>query len=178
MGKWNYYFKADNLLKGNLGVDFVKAILETSGYTVCPYGWEATLLDAMSNRTFKKSNSKTGRRIRKSPDLLVYDAENILLVEVKTRMDLPPRLNLDEIEILKEYWNDSILVFVVPDDNVFYAQKVSDLEIQQSDLYPLAYFKKLEEIFPKVQAECISHFRDISLQILQVFKTKKETSEN
>jgi hypothetical protein len=75
-----------NNLKGSLGVVLVKELLESSGYTVCHYGYEYTMKDALSKRTFKKSNSTTGRRIRSSPDLLVYDdKEVIMLVEVKTR---------------------------------------------------------------------------------------------
>ena len=77
--------RSDNFLKGLLGRDIVKFMLEGAKYTVCSYSYEDTLLDAMSKRTSETSNSSTGRRLRKSPDLLVYDDKNIMLVEVKTR---------------------------------------------------------------------------------------------
>jgi hypothetical protein len=44
------------------------------------------MLDVKSKCTFKKYDSETGRRLTHSPDLLVYDTEDIImLVEVKTR---------------------------------------------------------------------------------------------
>ena len=120
-------------------------MLERSGYTVYHYGYEDTLLDAMSKRTSKTSNSKTGRRIRKSPDLLVYDDQTIMLVEVKTRGKSPPVIDFSEIEILKEFWNDAVLVVIVPDGNIFYAQRINELEIQPNDNYLLPNFKKLSQ---------------------------------
>jgi hypothetical protein len=99
------YFQTDNYLKGFIGTDMVKSLLERSGYTVRHYGYEYTLLDVMSKRTSKNLGSKTGRRIRKSPDLLVYDDQDIMLVEVKTRLTLPPIMNTREIESLKEFWD-------------------------------------------------------------------------
>jgi Holliday junction resolvase len=164
-------------LKGYFGKDLVKSLLERSGYTVCHYGYEDTLLDAMSKRTAKTSNSNTGRRIRKSPDLLVYDDENIMLVEVKTRGKSPPYINADETNSLKEFWNDAILAIVVPDGNVFYAKRTNELEIHPNRsyvYYPLSYFEKFQDIFTRVRDEDISHYKEIALQISQIFMTKKE----
>jgi len=162
-------------------MEIVKAMLEKSGYTVCHYGYEITLLDAMSKRTSKKSNSTTGRRMRSSPDLLVYDDQNIMLVEVKTRGKSPPYIKADEISNLKEFWNDSILVFLVPDGNVFYAKRTNELEIQPSASYvqySLSYFERFQDIFTRVRPEAISHYKEMALLILQNNKTKKEIIEN
>jgi Holliday junction resolvase len=175
------YFNYDWFLKGNVGMEIVKAMLEKSGYTVCHYGYEITLLDAMSKRTSRKSNSTTGRRLRSSPDLLVYDDENIMLVEVKSRGKIPPMINISEIRNLKEFWNDAILVVVVPDGNIFYAQRINELEIQQNETfqyYPLTDFEKFQDIFTRVRSEAISHYKEMALLILQRNKTKKETIEN
>ena len=171
------YFNSDCFLKGNLGREIVKAMLEKSGYTVCHYGYEITLLDAKSKRTSKKSNSTTGRRMRSSPDLLVYDDENIMLVEVKSRGKIPVMIKINEIENLKEFWNDAILVVAVPDGNIFYAQKINKLELQQNETYqyyPLSDFEKFQDIFTRVRSEDISHYKERALLILQNNKTKKE----
>lgn len=178
--KWlTNYFNSDNFLKGNLGIAIVKAMLENSGYTVCHYGYEYTMLDAFSKRTFKKSNSTTGRRIRSAPDLLVYDDKDIMmLVEVKTRSKSKWMetdgiwLRRDEIEALKEFWNETVLVVVVPVG--FYAKRINSLEIQQDDHYRLSDFDKFQDIFTKVQSEGISHYEEIALQIFKIFTTKKE----
>jgi hypothetical protein len=177
------FFQSDNYLKGYIGKDLIKSLLESAGYTVCHYGYEDTLLDFLSKRTSKTSNSRTGRRIRKSPDLLVYDDQDIMLTEVKTRLSLPPEIGMsvfpgvpNEIDILKEFWNDAIMVLIVPDKNVFYAQRISEIKNPIGLYLSLEGFKKLEDIFTKVKVEHISHYREITFSILQLFmsKTQKE----
>jgi hypothetical protein len=172
---------SNNFLKGNLGMAIVKAMLEKSGYTVCHYGYEITLLDAKSKRTYKKSSSTTGRRIRSSPDLLVYDDKDVMmLVEVKTRTTSQWLgagkiwIRKYEINPLKDFWSDSVLVVVVPEGNVFYAKRISELEIQQSEHYSLEEFEKFQDIFIKVSSEDISHYTDIASQIFGIFTTEKE----
>jgi len=172
------YFQSDNYLKGYFGKDLVKSLLETSGYTVCHYGYEDTLPDAMSKRTSKTSNSPTGRRIRKSPDLLVYDDQNIMLTEVKTRLTSPPMINSSEIEILKQFWNDAILVLIVPVENIFYAQKIEKLEIHKGFYLSLSEFRKLPDIFTRVREEHISHYKDITLPILQILMSKTQNDSS
>ena len=81
-------FRPDNYLMGYFGKDLIKRMLEDSRYTVCHYGYEDTLLDYMSKRTSKTSNSSTGRRLRKSPDLLVYDENAVYLVEIKDAYEI------------------------------------------------------------------------------------------
>jgi hypothetical protein len=168
------YFQSDNFLKGYLGTDLVKSLLQTSGYTVCHYGFEYTLPDVMSKRTSKTSNSKTGRRIRKSPDLLVYDDQRIMLAEVKMRLTSPLMFNSNEIEILQEFWNDAILVLIVPDETIFYAQKIEELEIPHGFCLELPDFGKLSDIFTRVTEEHISHYKEIALPILQIFMSRTQ----
>ena len=79
------------------------------------------------------------------------------------------------IENIKEFWNDSILAVVVPEDNVFYAQRISDLETKQV-YYRLSDFEKFQDIFTRVRAEDISHYKDIVLQSMK--KTQKESNPN
>ena len=181
MKKLPKYYRFDDFLKGSLGKELVKSLLERSGYTVCSYGYEETLLDAKSKYSYKKYNSKTGHRLTHSPDLLVYDDKDIMmLVEVKTRGKSPPYINSDETNNLKEFWNDSILAIVVPEGNVFYAKRTDELEIQPDRTnvcYPLSGLQKFQDIFTRVSSEDISRCKDIALQILQIFVTKKETSE-
>jgi hypothetical protein len=160
------YFDSDNYFKGYLGKDIVRSLLETSGYTVCHYGYEDMFLDFKSKSNLLNSTSNTGRRIRKSPDLLVYDDENIILAEVKLRLELPPRIAFKEIALLKEYWNDAVLVLVVPDDNMFYAQTIEKLENKEEFNRPISDFGKLQEVFKKVTDDHLAHYREMTLPIL------------
>lgn len=166
------HFQSDNYLMGYFGKDLVKAMLEKAGYSVCHYSYEDTLPDYKSKHTSKTSNSNTGRRIRKSPDLLVYDKETVLLTEVKMRISLPPCF--DEMHILKKFWNDAILVVIVPEGNVFYGQEISKLEPAFS--HPLTAFRKIQEIFTRVGEEHLSYYRNIGMQTLRIFMTEKQST--
>ena len=158
----------DNVLKGNIYKDIVKLLLEKSGYTVYPYGYESTFSHVKSQLTRNTRNSRTVRRIRSSPDLLIYDEQrnDLMLVEVKMRTQVPPRIRPRQIENYKEFWNDSILVVAVPKDNVFYGQKVSELETRK-EYYRIADFEKFQDIFTRVSAENFSHFKDMALQNME-----------
>lgn len=155
---------------GYFGKDLVKAMLEKAGYTVCHYGYEDTLLDYMSKHSSKTSNSRIGRRLRKSPDLFVYDKDNVFLAEIKMRTSVPPRFDY-ELGILREFWSDAILVVIVPEGNVFYAQEISKLEPAYS--YPLTCFRNIQEIFTRITEDKLSYYRRIALQTLQMFMTEK-----
>jgi hypothetical protein len=165
----------DDMLRGNTYKDMVKVMLQKSGYTVYPYGYESTFSDVKSKLTKDTRNSNTVRRIRSSPDLLVYDEQknDLMLVEVKMRTYAPPRIKPRLIEILKEFWNDSILVLIVPEGNVFYAQKISELETRQV-YYRIADFEKFQDIFIRVRTEDISHYKNIALQNMKAQKERKE----
>jgi len=96
-----------------------------------------------------------------------------MLVEVKMRTQVPPRIKPRQIENYKEFWNDSILVVVVPKGNVFYAQKICELETREN-YYRIADFEKLQDIFTRVSEKDFSHFKDKALQNME--KQKPRTS--
>jgi hypothetical protein len=165
----------DDMLRGNVYKDIVKVMLQKSGYTVYPYGYESTLSDVKSKLAKNTRNSRTVRRIRSSPDLLVYDEQknDLMLVEVKMRAHTPPSIRPRLIENYKEFWNDSILVVVVPEGNVFYAQKISELETRQV-YYRLADFERFQDVFTRVRTEDISHYKGIALQNMETQKVSKQ----
>lgn len=161
--------RSRDFLKGYIGKDLVKSLLEASDYRVWNYSYEDTWLDAKSKQA--SENSDTGRRLRKSPDLLVYDDQNIFLVEVKTRTNIRPYIHSQEINDLKEFWNDSIFVLVAPTEDVFYVRKTKEFEIEPPESYiyfDLSKFSKFQDFFPKVSDEMITHHREIALALLKV----------
>jgi hypothetical protein len=167
------YFSSDNYLKGNLGKEIVRSLLERAGYTVSLYGYEITMLDAKSKYTYKKWNSVTGRRLTSSPDLLVYDEKDVMvLVEVKTRGKSPPHIRSEEIKRYKDYWSDAVIVVVVPEG--LYAQKIDDLDIREDGEYPLSDFKKFEEVFTRVSTSDIEHYECVVLEMLKIFMSEKD----
>jgi hypothetical protein len=70
----------------------------------------------------------------------------------------------------------AVLVVLVPDENVFYAQKVSEIDGPFGNYLSLADFAKLKDVFTKVSDEHISHYKAIAISLLQLFmsKTQKE----
>jgi hypothetical protein len=160
----------DDMLKGDQVKGLVKVLLEKAGYLVLPYGYESTLSDMKKKLSGKDvRNSRTARRIRSTPDLLVFDEDrkDVMLVEVKMR-SAPKETSVKYLSVAnyKEFWNDSILVVLVPCGNVFYAQKVSELEIKQT-YNARKDFERFEDVFTKVKAEDVSDFRDRALQIMK-----------
>jgi len=162
----------NDLVKGGTIKELVKVLLEKSGYTVYPYGYESTFSGVRKKLMDKEArNSPTVRRIKSSPDLLVFDEakKDVMLVEVKmrrapkeTKVLIFSRL----IASYKEFWNDSILVLVIPCGHVFYAQKINALEIKES-YSATTDFVKFEEVFTKVKAEDLSHFSDQAIQSMK-----------
>jgi len=158
----------DAVLKGNTFKDIVKLLLEKSGYTVYPYGYESTFSQIKSKLTKNTKNSRTVRRIRSSPDLLVFDEQknDLTLIEVKMRAHMPPKIKPRLIENYKEFWDDSILVLVVPRDNVFYAQKIRELETRK-EYYHLVDLEKFQDIFTRVREADLEHFKNQAVQRME-----------
>ena len=153
--RMNYH---DSILKGGTAKEIVKVLLEKSGYIVYPYGYECTFSGLRKKLFQHAKNSKTVRRIRSSPDLLVHDKirNDAMLVEIKMRSG-KVWIERPQMENYKEFWNDSTVVLVVPTGNVFYAQKISDLEVKQQ-YYPDNDFLKIQEIFQQIEFEDVTYF--------------------
>lgn len=162
----------DRVLRGNLTKELVKVLLEKAGYHVVPYGYESTLSDVKKRLAVEGTKkSKTVRKLRSSPDLLVYDerVKDVMFAEVKMRNiqdETEVRMYEEKIAPYREFWDECILILVVPCGNVFYAQKVSELE--KKKVYDMSEdFRKIEDIFTRVSAEDVLHFREIALQIMR-----------
>ena len=171
---WGYRLSDfyESMLEGNKAKELIKVLLEKSGYSVYPYGYESTFSDIKQKLNVEDAkNSSTARRIRSSPDLLVYDEDkkDVVLAEIKMRR-APEETNVliypKIIERLKEFWNDAVLIIVVPCGNFFYAQRVAELEIKEA--YNAAKdFLKLDEIFTRVEGEDLSYFKTQATQIMK-----------
>lgn len=160
----------DTLLKGNIFKEIVRVLLEKSDYIVIPYGYENAF--ANIRNTLTHSVSETARRIRSSPDLLVYDdnTKDVKLVEVKMSSHPFPQLNKKGlIGTYQKYWNDAIMVLVLPVDNVFYAQEIADLgKKEQYD--PKTDFRRIQEIFTRVNAEDLERYKTIARRLIDSMK--------
>jgi len=155
----------DNLLDGYYFKEIVRTILDISGYMVFPYGFES-VFSYIKIQLHKGDTKDTpvARKIRSSPDLLVYDEseKDIKLVEVKSRnWDVETDVVIKKVDWYKKYWEGSILVVVIPHGHWIYAQYVDELQVKES---PESYnlrdeFEKFENIFPKVHTDTLYRFK-------------------
>jgi len=152
-----------NLLAGHFHKDLIRVILEESGYEVYPYGYES-FLTPLKIKFEKGEFQKTeiAKKIRSTPDLLVYDNENetVELLEVKsTKWDRTDGGLIDALPKYQKYWNECILVMVLPAGHFFYAQRVSDLESKTVDFDMSKEFMWFEEIFTKVNLSTLYSYK-------------------
>ena len=169
----------DNVLPHNLIKEILCNMLSLSGYTVLPYGYEMTLSNlAQEFRTISRKKTGTVKRIRNSPDLLVYDDKTaeLMLVEVKVR-NAPSvnRVLLEKgsIEPYKTYWKDALLVVAIPKGGIFYVQKISELDIEKKYFDVSADFRRIDDVFDKIQLPDLEYYKRISYRIINtLYETK------
>ena len=165
----------DDFLKGGIFKELVKNLLQKSGYDVYPYGYETTF-SVLKNKLSAKDvrNSPSVRRMKSAPDLVVFDKnrQDLMFVEVKMRSNLPARIDSSKIEGYQEFWNDCILILVVPDENVFYAQRVSALQTKEH-YYPPTDFSRMREFFPDVDENDLQHYRILASNLISTMKLMK-----
>lgn len=163
----------DKLLIGNQIAEVIKLLLEKSGYLVIPYGYDSTHPSLCKKiREEGIEETRTVLRIRCSPDLLVYDDKNkkLILVEVKMRK---PR-TVDQVWIsgrmvsmYQQFWDDAILVMVIDKDDIFYAQEICNLDPSKKNYDVRIDFRRIEEMFERVQAKDLSNFKNKALEIMK-----------
>ena len=166
-----------NLLAGHFHKDLIRVILEESGYEVYPYGYESFLTPLKIK--FEKGEIKhteISKKIRSTPDLLVYDPENttVELLEVKsTRWDWTDNVLIGTMPKYQKYWRESVLVIVLPAGHFFFAQKVNKLKPRKDNVFDLnKEFKWFEEIFTKVHLNTLYRYKR---QIIDFWNRPRET---
>jgi len=159
-----------SLFKGNIFKELTKALFEKSQYIAIPYGYENPYSNVKKKLNKSLGNSsETTLRIRTSPDLLIFDEENfdVKLVEIKMSSYETPQIK--RIELYKKYWNDAIILFVVPKWNVFYAQEIDKLGIKP--YYDLkSDFKKVQDIFRKIQNADLVEYQSLAYELIEAMK--------
>lgn len=159
----------EKLLKGNIFKEIVKVLLEKSGYLVIPYGYEnpfANIKKPLSRKEMR--DSPTAKRIRSSPDLLVYDEDNgeIRLVEVKMSSYSRPRFKRESIEAYQQFWNDAVLIMVLPCEDVFYAKEITNLEVKK-EYDPKTDFIRIQELFKRIRQEDLNYYAGVARMLIE-----------
>lgn len=174
-----------NLIKGQIGKELVRGLLEQSRYRVYPFGYESSIsqlrYDVQRKRGVPYTDSND--RMRSMPDLMVYDSDKMqtTFVEVKFRKtDSATHVKLKKFELKRyqKYWSDSVLAVVVPVDHYFYAKKISEVRIfedTESHPYDLSRdFEQMEKVFTNVSGENISRYRTILDRFKAVLRVEQD----
>lgn len=164
------------LYKGNLFKELVKTMLEDFGYITAPYGYE-NQFSTMIKGSLSKNHSETAKRIRSSPDLLVYDKDKneINLVEVK--MSAKEFININKLADYRKYWDDAIMVVVMNFEDMFYAERIHDLRENRGYHTPRNDFRRIYELFPNVKAEELEKYKVWAHKLLEATSLKTDSKE-
>jgi hypothetical protein len=164
------------LYKGNLFKELVKTLLEDFGYITAPYGYE-NQFSTMIKGQLSKNDSETAKRIRCSPDLLVYDKDKneINLVEVK--MSAKEFININKLTDYRKYWDDAIMVVVMDCEDMFYAEKIHDLRENRGYHTPKNDFQRIYQYFPKIKPEEMEKYRIWGRKLLEATSIKQDEEE-
>ncbi len=151
----------DDLLQGYYLKEIVRIVLDRSGYMVFPYGYESAFsYIKIQLHKGEVSNSPAAKKVRSTPDLLVYapDEGEIALVEVKSRNWDKVKMELNLGPYLK-YWPESIVVVIAPTGHWFYAQYVDNLD--KKGEYDLSKdFEIFEKIFDGVKTDDLYGYKE------------------
>ena len=175
-----------NLIKGQIAKEAVRGLLEQAHYQVYPFGYESTISKLRSDVQQKRvPHSDSNDRVRSMPDLMVYDESKreTTFVEVKFRKTESAeqvKLNTIELNRISKFWNDCLVVVVIPIDHFFFCQWISKIRMfaeQKSHQYDLLKeFEPIEDHFPGTR-EHLARYRSILDQFKSVLKVEQEDEE-
>jgi hypothetical protein len=162
-------FRQD-LAVGASAKEILKGLLESSGYTVYPFGYEGSM-SALKREMAEKgfANTPLVHRIRSMPDFLVSGDGKLQMVEVKfgSKRDNKgqPSVLLRNWEVGRymEFWPESILVMISNHEHRFYAKHVRDFVLGSYDQTWFLYtdFYPLPDIFPRTTGKVESFQRGV-----------------
>ena len=157
------------LLTGKIMETIVSVMLQESNYMVLPYGYEQThpALCQKWGRGIKRTNTLS--RLRTSPDLLIYDnvEKTTKIVEIKSHITKSQKhwISNKKVQKYNKYWDDCILVEIIPMGEVFYAEYIAKL----------AGMNAPEMEVDLVIPDCFRPFNqimDISSSVFETYKKK------
>jgi hypothetical protein len=167
----------------------VKGLLENSGYHVYAFGYESSISQLRYDVATHKGHvphNPSNDRMRSMPDLIVHDnhTQQTAFVEIKYRSVKSPErvpLTTKELQWTQTYWNDTVLVVVIPQEHNFYAQKISAVKLYdnvKSRQYNLLKdFTHIENHFQKINPETVSKYKAIREQFLNASASEESLAE-
>lgn len=165
-----------NSLRGFNAKVLLEHLFKEAGYETYPFGYESLFSRITAGIHRDGEQTDTLKRIRSMPDLLVVNnkKKRVHLVEAKftgfTKVFKYVQSKA-KIDRYHKYWNDSIIVVIVPAKEYIYAQYISKLKLPRkpyNKFGTIMYYFNLErefvpiyKIFPEITKEKIRKVRHI-----------------
>jgi len=178
---------------GDAAKAIVRCLFESAGYRVYPFGYESFVTHVKDLVHLDKFfSTKPLKQTRVMPDFFVVDEKGVLIgepveeeygvvefVEVKYRSTSVDKINSGDVvdDDLQRSWPESLLVLVVPFDDVFYVYSVPSLEKPKTMkiriLKPMKFKPSVMEkpppdtvvpiraFFPRISEEVLKRFQKI-----------------
>lgn len=162
----NFY---DDLLQGYYAKEIVRTILDQSGYMVFPYGYESAFsYIKIQVQKRKVRDTDSVRRVRSSPDLLVYDTrcQEVELLEVKLRNYDQSDIFIPKLAYYQQYWPDSLIALIAPFGHWFYAQYANKLKSRGNTVDVDDQFDLFENRFSRVHPDLLFRYKGIIADVL------------
>ena len=152
----------NNFIMGRIAETIVSLMLENARYNVYRFGYEG-ILQSLAQRGLPKmqEGDPEAEKIRSMPDFVVMKDGDASFVEVKARTTNKLFDRNDRwFKNIVEYWPETRLIFVIPDEPYFLISRVKDL-FKTGKLYPLE-----KERFLKVEKRIIDQFAGFNTRYL------------
>ncbi len=172
----NEDFYKNSLIGFNAKV-LLELLFKDSEYETYPFGYESLFSRITLGINLEGEQNETLKRVRSMPDLLIIskDKKIVNLIEVKfsSNRKITSHIQIKEkIDSYDKYWNDLILVIIIPTGEYIYAQYISKLNLSNRKPYKkfnkdVYYFnlKKefvpIYEIFPGITKESIEKIKPL-----------------
>ncbi len=171
-----------HIVIGAAAKEIVRSLLESSGYSVYPFGYESSL-SALKTHIRERGLQDTDlvQRVRSMPDFIVSAEKDLKLIEVKFRnrrdKEGRPGVFLKNIELnrYKQFWGESILVLLSPHGGRFFGQSVRSLipGSQETKWFDYGNFDSLPTIFPTTDGK-LENFSTAVNKLASLWENEKE----
>lgn len=156
-------------MKGGIAKLIVMGLFREAGFEVYPFGYESTF--SVVKEKLRGHKDSTSLKIRHMPDILVFkpsNEESTKLIEVKYSSSFNAQMNNLTFRDYKTHWGDAYIVFVTPNHNFFYIQKIKDMKVVgESKPYNCVFFDLEHDFKPMMSYD---EFKNIDASKVQGMK--------
>ena len=156
----------------------VDVMLQESDYLVLPFGYKQLHPILCQQWDIDMNYSSTSTRLNNSPDILIFNKKNqaTKIVKIKSHIYEFSKywVTNNSIQKFNKFWNDCILIEIIPKGDVFYAEYIAILAKQnvpedKIEVYVRENFRPLNELF-EIDPLLFKKYKDKALSIIDALR--------